>query len=98
MCLNLEFGLNEKRFRRTYSCSFVDLDKDNILDLITVNDFAGIDIYKNNGSKFTDITKEIISEKSSFGMSHSIADYNLDGKDDLFVLGMSSTTANRLEQ
>ena len=93
-----EFGLNEKRFRRTYSCSFVDLDKDNILDLITVNDFAGIDIYKNNGSKFTDITKEIISEKSSFGMSHSIADYNLDGKDDLFVLGMSSTTANRLEQ
>ena len=31
-------------------------------------------------------------------MSHSIADYNLDGKDDLFVLGMSSTTANRLEQ
>ena len=93
-----EFGLSEKRFRRTYSCSFVDLDKDNILDLITVNDFAGIDIYKNNGSKFTDITKSIISEKSSFGMSHSIADYNLDGKDDLFVLGMSSTTANRLEQ
>ena len=38
-----EFGLSEKRFRRTYSCSFVDLDKDNILDLITVNDFAGID-------------------------------------------------------
>ena len=29
---------------------------------------------------------------------HTIADYNLDGKDDLFVLGMSSTTANRLEQ
>tara|TARA_X000000950_G_scaffold221862_1_gene267229 strand:- start:14758 stop:17124 length:2367 start_codon:yes stop_codon:yes gene_type:complete len=93
-----EFGLSEKRFRRTYSCSFVDLDKDNILDLITVNDFAGIDIYKNDGNKFTDITKAIISEKSSFGMSHSIADYNLDGKDDLFVLGMSSTTANRLEQ
>ena len=93
-----EFGLSEKRFRRTYSCSFVDLDKDNILDLITVNDFAGIDIYKNDGNKFTDITKAIISEKSSFGMSHSIADYNLDGEDDLFVLGMSSTTANRLEQ
>ena len=93
-----EFGLSEKRFRRTYSCSFVDLDKDNILDLITVNDFAGIDIYKNDGNKFTDITKAIISDKSSFGMSHSIADYNLDGKDDLFVLGMSSTTANRLEQ
>ena len=40
----------------------------------------------------------MITEKSSFGMSHTIGDYNLDGMDDIFVLGMSSTTANRLEQ
>ena len=92
------YGLDKKRFRRTYSCSFIDLDDDNLLDLITVNDFAGIDIYKNTGTTFKDITYEVISEKSSFGMSHSIGDYNLDGLEDLFVIGMSSTTASRLDQ
>ena len=45
--MTTEYGLHEKRFRRTYSCSFLDIDNDNFLDLITVNDFAGIDIYKN---------------------------------------------------
>ena len=96
--MTTEYGLHEKRFRRTYSCSFLDIDNDNFLDLITVNDFAGIDIYKNVKGKYIDVTNEMITEKSSFGMSHTIGDYNLDGMDDIFVLGMSSTTANRLEQ
>ena len=96
--MTIEYGLHEKRFRRTYSCSFLDIDNDNFLDLITVNDFAGIDIYKNSEGRYIDVTNEIITEKSSFGMSHTIGDYNLDGMDDIFVLGMSSTTANRLEQ
>lgn len=94
-----EFGLDAKRFRRTYSCSFMRLNNDEYLDLVTVNDFAGIDLYINkNGKKFNDVTNEIISEKSSFGMSHTIGDFNLDGLEDLFVIGMSSTTANRLEK
>ena len=94
-----EFNLQTKRFRRTYSCSFIHLNNDEYIDLLTVNDFAGIDLYFNNyGKNFTDVTQDIISEKSSFGMSHTLGDYNLDGVEDLFVIGMSSTTANRLEQ
>ena len=96
--MTTEFQLDKKRYRRTYSSSFIDLNNDDLLDLITINDFAGIDVYLNNYMSFSDVTKEIISEKSSFGMSHSIGDYNLDGLEDLFVLGMSSTTANRLDQ
>jgi len=95
--MTTNFGLNKKRFRRTYSCSFIHLNDDKLLDLVTVNDFAGIDVYYNKMDKFVDVTKKVIPEKSSFGMSHSIGDYNLDGLEDLFVIGMSSTTANRLE-
>lgn len=34
----------------------------------------------------------------NFGMSHAFGDYDLDGKLDLFVVGMSSTTARRLDR
>jgi hypothetical protein len=34
----------------------------------------------------------------AFGMSHTFGDYNLDGKIDFLTVGMSSTTARRLEQ
>ena len=43
------FGLAPKRHRRTYSASFVDLDEDRDLDLMVVSDFAGLDLYRNNG-------------------------------------------------
>jgi hypothetical protein len=39
-----------------------------------------------------------VDERASFGMSWTMGDYDLDGKQDLYVVGMSSTTARRLEQ
>jgi len=50
-----------KRFRRTYSASFVDLDEDGHLDLLKVNDFAGFDLFYNNGKGvFRNVTQEIV--------------------------------------
>ena len=91
-------GLGPKRFRRTYSSSFVDLDDDHDLDLIVVSDFAGFDMYLNDGGgRFTDASDRFGRDRHTFGMSHTFADYDVDGDLDFYVIGMSSTTARRLE-
>ncbi len=90
-------GLAAKRFRRTYSASFVDLDLDGDLDLVNVSDFAGLDVYLNQGSGvFVDVTGELGPTRHAFGMSHVINDLNRDGRPDLLMLGMNSTVADRL--
>jgi len=92
-------GLDEKRNRRTYSASFVDLDLDNDLDLMTINDFAGVDVYENRGQgHFHDVTTSWLSDRHLFGMGHTLADYDRDGRLDMYLIGMSSTTARRLDQ
>ncbi len=90
-------GLSEKRNRRTYSASLVDLDGDLDLDLVVVSDFAGVDVYTNDGTgSFRDVTDTRINKRHAFGMSLSFSDYNLDSELDFFMTGMSSTTAKRL--
>ena len=92
-------GLAEKRNRRSYSSSFVDLDDDQDMDLIVVSDYAGFDVYTNNGKgKFTDVTDDFGLDRHFFGMGHTFDDFDGDGQLDFYVIGMSSTTARRLEE
>ena len=93
-----EAGLAEKRFRRTYASTFVDLDEDNDLDLLVISDFSGVDLYTNDGrGHFSDANSTLAADRHLFGMSGALADYDLDGRMDIFVAGMGSTTARRLE-
>jgi hypothetical protein len=90
-------GLGKKRWRRTYTASFVDLNGDGHLDLLVVSDFAGVDVYRNDGrGHFTDVTQEWIPEPHGFGMAHALADFNTDGRLDFLMIGMNSPAADRL--
>jgi hypothetical protein len=90
-------GLGKKRWRRTYSASLADLDGDGHLDLLVASDFAGVDVYRNDGrGHFTDVTGEWIPEPHAFGMAHALADFNADGRLDFLMIGMNSPTADRL--
>jgi len=92
-------GLGAKRNRHVFSGTLVDLDDDRDLDLLLTNDFCGCDYYTNDGQGvFTDARELLKPTPHAFGMSHSFGDYNLDGLLDVIAIGMSSTTARRLEQ
>jgi hypothetical protein len=91
-------GLAGKRHRRTYTSSLVDLDDDADLDLLVVSDYAGIDLYHNDGrGHFQDANTTLAADRHLFGMSATFGDFDLDGALDFFVAGMASTTARRLE-
>lgn len=90
-------GLDKKRWRRTYSGSLVDLDDDGDLDLVVVSDFAGVDLYANDGrGRFTDLTQRWVDESHATGMAHAVADFNRDGLSDVLMIGMNSPVVDRL--
>ena len=96
--ITIAAGLGEKRRRRNYSASLIDLDEDGDLDLLTVNDFSGIDAFLNDGKGyFTERTGDHFDVRANFGMGHVFADFDNDARLDLYVTGMSSTTARRLD-
>jgi hypothetical protein len=90
-------GLAEKRFRRAFRASFADLDDDGDLDLLVVSDFAGADLFYNDGTgNFTDVTDSAMDVPTNFGMGLTFDDFDSDGRLDFYVTGMASTTARRL--
>ncbi len=90
-------GLGKKRWRRTYSASLVDLDRDGRPELMVVSDFCGTDLYHNDGhGHFTDVTERWLDEPRAAGMAHAVADFDADGFPDLLVIGMHSPTVDRL--
>jgi hypothetical protein len=92
------WGLGAKRWRRTYCASLADLNEDGHLDLVVVSDFAGLDLYQNDGrGRFTEVTGKWVHEPHAFGMAHALADFNRDSRLDLLMIGMPSPTVDRLD-
>ena len=91
-------GLDAKRFRRTYSASFVDYDSDHDQDLIVVSDFSGLDIHENQGNgTFIDVTERLVKHRHAFGMAHAFGDFDQNGHVDILMIGMNAPTAARLD-
>jgi enediyne biosynthesis protein E4 len=85
---------------------FIDCDNDGRLDIITVNG-SSVDRYKQGGDpmitlyrqegdlKFKDITKEAGLTRKGWGMGVAVADFDNDGRDDIYVTGYGGNALYR---
>ena len=91
-------GLSPRRFRRVYSAVFGDFLGAGRGDLALVSDFAGLDLFQNDGAgHFTDVTATALPDSKAFGMGSAVSDFNRDGHLDLLMVGMNSATVDRLD-
>jgi len=88
-----ELDLGNNRF--SFACAWNDIDDDGWPDLVVVNDFGRNNLYRNlRNGKFEEVTDGIAGYGS--GMSASLADYNGDGVQDLYVSNMWVPAGERI--
>ena len=90
-------GLDGGNDRFSFSSSWGDFNNDGWLDLYVANDFGRNNLYQNLGDgRFVEVSRKAGVEDIGSGMSVAWADYDLDGKDDLYVGNMWSSAGLRL--
>lgn len=74
--------------RWTLSSLFQDYDQDGRVDLMATNDFGLKNLYHNeNGRSFVDVAKKTGTRARAYGMSGTWADFDGDGRPDLYTTG-----------
>jgi hypothetical protein len=74
--------------RWTLSTLFQDYDQDGHEDLMATNDFGLKNLYHNeNGKRFVDVAKTTGTQARAYGMSGTWADFDGDGRPDLYTTG-----------
>jgi hypothetical protein len=84
-------------WRQTSQGTWSDFDDDGDPDIYLANDFAPNMMFRNDGpSGFTDVTEPTGTADLGFGMGVSWGDYDLDGRQDLYVSNMFSKAGQRI--
>ena len=92
-------GMEQNNTRFSFCCAWGDSNGDNWPDLYVVNDFGRKNLYRNNGDgTFTDIAKQAGVEDVGAGMSGAWADFDNDGRDDIYVANMWTAAGIRVTE
>ena len=92
-------GLEQNNTRFSFCCAWGDSNGDNWPDLYVVNDFGRKNLYRNNGDgTFSDIAKQAGVEDVGAGMSGAWADFDNDGRDDIYVANMWTAAGIRVTE
>ncbi len=84
-------------WRNTLQATWADFDEDGDPDLYVANDWARDNLLRNDGAAgFTDITSEMNATEFGFAMGATWGDYDLDGRQDLYVSNMFSKAGRRI--
>src|SRR5579872_892769 len=82
-------GLNAENDRYSFACCWGDVNGNGWPDLYVVNDFGRNNLYRNNGDgTFTAISDQAHVNDAGAGMSACWADFDNDGKQDIYAAGM----------
>ena len=90
-------GLNADNDRYSFACAWGDSNGNGRPDLFVANDFGSSQLYRNNGDgTFTVASKEAHVESVGAGMSCCWADYDNDGRQDIYVPSMWEAAGQRI--
>ena len=94
-------GLNADNNRYSFACAWGDASNNasGLPDLCIANDFGVSQLYRNNGNgTFTVISEQSHIEDVGAGMSAAWADFDNDGKQDIYVASMWEAAGQRVSR
>jgi len=90
-------GLHADNDRYSFACAWGDSNGNGLSDLFVANDFGSSQLYRNNGDgTFKVVSKEAHVESVGAGMSCCWADFDNDGRQDIYVPSMWEAAGQRV--
>ncbi|MDA7881180.1 VCBS repeat-containing protein [Akkermansiaceae bacterium] len=81
----------------SFQSTWSDYDNDGDPDLFVANDYAPDYVFRNDGGKLTDVTREVAGDElQGFGMGVTLGDYDNDGFQDPYFTYMYSKAGSRI--